>query len=141
MGGVISINALTFAGSRLTPCLEIYFAKNGICVCLNKHFSLFHFRLACLHQHNICSNLWSWSQPSASNPTLQNHWQYQRHWVYQWKNCLFSFGTYCLLMLLQMAAFYTETCHMARKMLLSVIIVLQILGCGIWTWYLSVWST
>ena len=69
LGGNISINALTLAGSGLNLCLEITSLKNGMHV----HWinpSLFSFRLACQHLYNTFSNLTPLSLPFASNPTI-----------------------------------------------------------------------
>ena len=59
LSGGISVPAITFAGSGLSPFLEITSLKNAIHVHPVRHFSLFSFKLACLHLHNTCSKLTS----------------------------------------------------------------------------------
>ena len=65
------MNTCTFLGSGLCSDHDIVSPNNSMFVCLDRPFSLVHFRLAFLHIHRTLLSVASWSLHMSLNPTLR----------------------------------------------------------------------
>ena len=106
----------------------------------NRHFSLFSFRLACLHLHYTCSKLASWSLPSKSKPAIRTLSAMLKTLGMSFSNSPFFFGTYHPPVQLHVVVLYTNTCQMDKK-ILNIMIFHWPLDYDIQSWHLPVWVT